>query len=77
MSGTEGATYPFWSPHSRFVAFFAGGKLKRIDTNGIWASRGYDVTADGQRFLFSQSTQEETPPPITVVLNWTAEIEKR
>ena len=29
--GTDGALYPFWSPDSRSVGFFAGGKLKRID----------------------------------------------
>jgi Tol biopolymer transport system component len=34
LSGTEGATYPFWSPDSRTVAFFAGGKLKRVDVTG-------------------------------------------
>lgn len=34
LSGTEGASYPFWSPDSRFIAFFAGGKLKKIDTAG-------------------------------------------
>ena len=32
LSGTDGATYPFWSPDSRSVGFFAQGKLKRIDT---------------------------------------------
>jgi hypothetical protein len=31
LAGTEGATYPFWSPDSRFVGFFAEGKLKRVD----------------------------------------------
>ena len=31
LAGTEGATYPFWSPDSRFVAFLAQGKLKKID----------------------------------------------
>ena len=34
LPGTEGATFPFWSPESRFVAFFAGGKLKKIDISG-------------------------------------------
>ena len=34
LPGTEGATYPFWSPDSRFVAFFAGGKLKKIESSG-------------------------------------------
>jgi Tol biopolymer transport system component len=34
LSGTEGASYPFWSPDSRFVGFFAMGKLKKIDIVG-------------------------------------------
>ena len=34
MAGTEGAHYPFWSPDSRFVGFFAGGKLKKVDLSG-------------------------------------------
>jgi hypothetical protein len=32
--GTEGATYPFWSPDSRSIGFFADAKLKRIDIAG-------------------------------------------
>ena len=31
MRGTDEAEYPFWSPDSRFIGFFAQGKLKRID----------------------------------------------
>jgi Tol biopolymer transport system component len=31
LPGTDGATYPFWSPTSRSVAFFANNKLKRLD----------------------------------------------
>jgi eukaryotic-like serine/threonine-protein kinase len=34
LSGTDDATSPFWSPDSRSIAFFAGGKLKRIDVTG-------------------------------------------
>ncbi len=34
LSGTEGAMYPFWSPDSRFVGFFAGAKLKKIEVSG-------------------------------------------
>ena len=34
LAGTEGASYPFWSPDSRSVGFFADGKLKRIDMGG-------------------------------------------
>lgn len=34
LTGTEEAFSPFWSPDSRQVAFFAQGKLKRIDAGG-------------------------------------------
>jgi Tol biopolymer transport system component len=34
LSGTEGGLYPFWSPDSRWIGFFADGKLKRIDIAG-------------------------------------------
>jgi tRNA A-37 threonylcarbamoyl transferase component Bud32/dipeptidyl aminopeptidase/acylaminoacyl peptidase len=34
IPGTEGATWPFWSPDSRFIAFFAEGKLKKVDVAG-------------------------------------------
>jgi Tol biopolymer transport system component len=34
LPGTEGADYPFWSPESRSIGFFASGKLYRIDIRG-------------------------------------------
>ncbi len=34
LPGTDGALAPFWSPDSRFIAFFADGKLKKIDSSG-------------------------------------------
>jgi len=34
LTGTEGASYPFWSPDSHFIGFFADGKLKKIDAAG-------------------------------------------
>jgi serine/threonine protein kinase/Tol biopolymer transport system component len=34
MSGTEGATYPFWSADSRYVGFFAANKLNKVDASG-------------------------------------------
>jgi len=34
IAGTEGAAAPFWSPDARFLAFFADGKLKKIDASG-------------------------------------------
>jgi eukaryotic-like serine/threonine-protein kinase len=37
LSGTDDARFPFWSPDGRFLAFFAGGKLKKIEisTNSV------------------------------------------
>ena len=34
LPGTEAAAFPFWSPDGRYIAFFAGGKLKKIDSQG-------------------------------------------
>ncbi len=34
VPGTEGARFPFWSPDSRHLGFFSGGKLKRIEASG-------------------------------------------
>ncbi len=34
IPGTEGATFPFWSPDGRFLAFFADGKLQKVDISG-------------------------------------------
>jgi len=34
LPGTEGASYPFWSPDGRHVAFFADGKLKKTQWSG-------------------------------------------
>jgi eukaryotic-like serine/threonine-protein kinase len=34
LPGTENATYPFWSPNSRFVAFSADRKLKKVAVSG-------------------------------------------
>jgi Tol biopolymer transport system component len=34
LPGTEGAVSPFWSPDSQFIAFFTGGKLKKIGVSG-------------------------------------------
>jgi len=34
LDGTQGASYPFWSPDGRSVGFFADGKLKRVEVSG-------------------------------------------
>jgi eukaryotic-like serine/threonine-protein kinase len=34
LPGTDGATFPFWSPDSRTLAFQAGSKLERVEISG-------------------------------------------
>jgi len=34
LENTEGASYPYWSPDDKFIAFFADGKLKKIAAVG-------------------------------------------
>jgi eukaryotic-like serine/threonine-protein kinase len=34
IAGTEQGAFPFWSPDSRFIAFFASGKLKKVAVTG-------------------------------------------
>jgi eukaryotic-like serine/threonine-protein kinase len=44
LDGTEGAISPFWSPNSRFIAFFAvDGKLRKIPVGGGQADAVCDV----------------------------------
>ena len=65
LAGTDGARYPFWSPDGRFLGFFAGGKLKKIDASGGPAQilcdtqegRGGTWNRDGV-ILFSPSSRD-------------------
>ncbi len=34
LGGTEGASRPFWSPDSRFLAYIVGGKLRKAPVDG-------------------------------------------
>jgi serine/threonine protein kinase/Tol biopolymer transport system component len=34
LPGTDGASYPFWSPDDAYVGFFADGKLKKVALSG-------------------------------------------
>jgi Tol biopolymer transport system component len=63
LAGTEGAGFPFWSPDSRFIGFFADGKVKKIDLAGgpaqtvcpAVAGEGGTWNADGV-IVFAAST---------------------
>ena len=46
LPGTEGASFPFWSPDSRSIGFFAGGKLRKIDAAGGPAQTLADASTD-------------------------------
>jgi serine/threonine protein kinase len=54
LAGTDGASFPFWSPDSQSIGFFAASKLKRLDIGGNQpqtladaAGRGGTWNADG------------------------------
>src|SRR6266436_8710814 len=34
VGGTQGASFPFWSPDGKFIGFFADGKLKKVEVSG-------------------------------------------
>ncbi len=34
LAGTDGAAFPFWSADSRYLGYFGGGKLHKIDASG-------------------------------------------
>jgi len=69
LKGTEGAFRPFWSPDGGAIAFFSGGKLKRIPvvggtpqtlasvgyrpSGGTWSNSGVIVFSDRRSQLFS------------------------
>jgi Tol biopolymer transport system component len=83
LAGTEGATFPFWSPDSRNLGFFAGGKLKTvaveggtpseicsapIGRGGSWGSEGVIVfSPDFQSALQQVPASGGTPKPATAM----------
>jgi len=83
LAGTDGASYPFWSPDSRSVGFFSQGKLKRVDAaggsplalcdapsarGGSWSPQGVIVFApDVIGPLYQVSSLGGVPTAVTVV----------
>ena len=83
LPGTDDAIYPFWSPDSRQLGFFAAGKLKKISAGGgppqdicdsvtgrggTWSKDGVIVfTPSSNQSLFSVSASGGTPEPASKV----------
>src|SRR5713101_3553646 len=81
LEGTQGASFPFWSPDSKFIGFFADGKLKSVDMSrgqvqvlcdapngrgGAWNRNGVIVfTPDAFGGLFRVSAAGGSPAEMT------------
>jgi Tol biopolymer transport system component len=83
LPATEGAGFPFWSPDSRSIGFFASGKLKKVDVaggpavticdapdgrGGAWSPTGVIVFAPTLATGLQQvSAGGGTPAPATIL----------
>ena len=83
LPGTEGATLPFWSPDSKYVAYTADGRLWRTDltggvpteicsapflSGGAWGSSGVILFGAGAGLgLFHVSSNGGIAKPLTVL----------
>jgi Tol biopolymer transport system component len=83
LAGSEGATAAFWSPDSRFLAFAAGGKLKKVDISGgppqpicdtppvivggDWSREGVILLGDPAGPILQVPASGGTPSPITAI----------
>ena len=93
LSGTDNAYYPFWSYDSKMVAYFADGKLKKIDAKGgpafticdassgrggTWNKEGVIVFAPGANGpLYQVSSAGGTPKQITTLDSTEFEVNHR
>jgi hypothetical protein len=82
LPGTEGALYPFWSPDSRSVGFFAGNKLKRVPVaggdpetvatvkqpaGGAWSVQGVILIGSQNDGIYKVTDTGGTPEPVTTL----------
>ncbi len=74
LAGTEGATFPFWSPDSNFIAFMSQGKLKKIAASGGPTTTLTDVAANSYGAWNRDDVILFTPrgesPPLSRVCAW-------
>jgi hypothetical protein len=66
---TAGTSFEAGSP----VALFQTHPRQPVSASDVFS---YDVSGDGQRFLILSKVDEANPAPLSVLLNWTSEIEK-
>jgi Tol biopolymer transport system component len=67
LDGTVGAQFPFWSPDSRYLAFFAEGKLKKIAIAGGSAQVLADAPAGRGGTWSSENVILYSPRPNSLV----------
>ena len=56
---------------------FEIGVAHPLFTTRAPAGPSFDVSPDGQRFLVNNLKEQDTPTPITLVVNWTAELQEQ
>jgi len=92
LTGTDNANGPFWSPDSHSIAFFAAGKLKRIDVaggpeltlcdagpgrGGSWSKNDVILFALPTSGIFRVSAAGGTATPVTELDKTSGEISHR
>jgi len=66
---TDGDTFEMGTPQILF-------DIRGAPLPGALGGSAFDATSDGQRFLIGMAVQEATSSPITVVLNWAADLKR-
>jgi Tol biopolymer transport system component len=72
LSDTNDAIFPFWSPDSRSLGFFANGKLRTIDVNGTTAQTVCDAQLGRGGTWSSSGVIVFSPSPIGALLQVSA-----
>ncbi|MGO9255908.1 MAG: protein kinase domain-containing protein [Bryobacteraceae bacterium] len=90
----DGGTLPRWSRNGRELFYRSGNKMMAVEVQTVptfragrpkvlfeAAYRGYDVSADGHRFLMVKPPAAQQSPPasdqVMIVFNWLEELRRR